>query len=139
MTVPHAALAPSGQPIWTQLARDSATASYEMVQRGDTLRDILTRDAIFNAMLIHAAVGGSTNLLLHIPAIAAAATVEIVMLPLIWLPVIFTAKSIARLGSHWASGVLGSENSTKSRVTAATRSQALPLRKGWNWARMRPG
>jgi putative YjhG/YagF family dehydratase len=73
MTVPHAALAPSGQPIWTQLARDSATASHEMVARGETLRDILTEDAIFNAMLIHAAVGGSTNLLLHIPAIAAAA------------------------------------------------------------------
>ena len=76
MTVPHAALAPSGQPIWTQLARDSAEASREMVERGETLRDILTDDAIFNAMLIHAAVGGSTNLLLHIPAIAAAAGLE---------------------------------------------------------------
>ena len=73
MTVPHAALAPSGQPIWTQLARDSAVASHQMVENGVTLRDILTEDAIFNSMLMHAAVGGSTNLLLHIPAIAAAA------------------------------------------------------------------
>ena len=73
MTVPHAGLAPSGQPIWTQLARDSAAASRLMVQRGEAMRDIVTDDAIFNAMLIHAAVGGSTNLLLHIPAIAAAA------------------------------------------------------------------
>jgi len=73
MTVPHAALAPSGQPIWTQLARDSATAAQQMVARGEILRDVLTDDAIFNAMLIHAAVGGSTNLLLHIPAIAASA------------------------------------------------------------------
>ncbi len=73
MTVPHAALAPSGQPIWTQLARDSADASREMVARGQTFRDVLTDDAIYNAMLMHAAVGGSTNLLLHIPAIAAAA------------------------------------------------------------------
>ncbi len=73
MTVPHAALAPSGQPLWTQLARDSAAASREMFARGVTLSDILTEDAIYNAMLIHAAVGGSTNLLLHIPAIAAAA------------------------------------------------------------------
>ncbi|EMI21939.1 dihydroxy-acid and 6-phosphogluconate dehydratase [Rhodopirellula maiorica SM1] len=73
MTVPHAALAPSGQPIWTKLARDSADASRQMVLRGQSLRDVLTDDAIFNAMLIHAAVGGSTNLLLHIPAIAAAA------------------------------------------------------------------
>lgn len=73
MTVPHAALAASGQPIWTKLARDSATASREMVGRGESLRDILTEDAVYNAMLMHAAVGGSTNLLLHIPAIAAAA------------------------------------------------------------------
>ncbi len=73
MTVPHAALAPSGQPIWTQLARDSATAAHDMVKRGIGLRDILTDDAIYNAMLMHAAVGGSTNLLLHIPAIAASA------------------------------------------------------------------
>ncbi|MCG8649057.1 MAG: YjhG/YagF family D-xylonate dehydratase, partial [Pirellulales bacterium] len=73
MTVPHAALAPSGQPIWTQLARDSADVSRLMSDQGRKLADVLTDDAVFNAMLIHAAVGGSTNLLLHIPAIAAAA------------------------------------------------------------------
>ncbi|TWT52450.1 Dihydroxy-acid dehydratase [Rubripirellula amarantea] len=73
MTVPHAALAASGQPIWTKLARDSADASRQMHERGVAMKDILTDDALFNAMLIHAAVGGSTNLLLHIPAIAHAA------------------------------------------------------------------
>ncbi len=73
MTVPHAALAPSGQPIWTQLARDSSDAARLMAGRDETLNDILTDGAVYNAMLIHAAVGGSTNLLLHIPAIAAAA------------------------------------------------------------------
>jgi putative YjhG/YagF family dehydratase len=73
MTVPHAALAPSGGPIWTQMARDAASASMQMVADGITLADVLTEDSFFNAMLIHAAVGGSTNLLLHIPAIAAAA------------------------------------------------------------------
>ena len=73
MTVPHAALAPSGQPIWTQLARDSANAAQRMVAAGIALSEILTEDAVYNAMLVHAAVGGSTNLLLHIPAIAAAA------------------------------------------------------------------
>ncbi|MGV3484081.1 MAG: dihydroxy-acid dehydratase, partial [Planctomycetaceae bacterium] len=40
---------------------------------GKTLGDILTDDALWNAMVMHAAVGGSTNLLLHIPAIAHAA------------------------------------------------------------------
>ena len=35
--------------------------------------DILTDEAVRNAMVVHAACGGSTNLLLHIPAIAHAA------------------------------------------------------------------
>ena len=76
MTVPHAALAPSGQPIWTKLARDSAKAAAAMNAQQLTLSDILTDDAIFNAMLVHASVGGSTNLLLHIPAIAHAAKLK---------------------------------------------------------------
>jgi putative YjhG/YagF family dehydratase len=73
MTVPHAALAPSGGPVWTQMARDAADVAMQMVANGLTLDDILTDDAFYNAVLIHAAIGGSTNLLLHIPAIAGAA------------------------------------------------------------------
>ncbi|MEO1614868.1 MAG: YjhG/YagF family D-xylonate dehydratase [Planctomycetota bacterium] len=73
MTIPHAALAPSGGPIWTQLARDSADVAMKMVADKTVLADVLSDDAFYNAMLIHAAVGGSTNLLIHIPAIAAAA------------------------------------------------------------------
>jgi putative YjhG/YagF family dehydratase len=73
MTLPHSALAPSGQPIWRDMARRSATALVTMAQRGLTLADVLTDAAIRNAMVVHAAFGGSTNLLLHIPAIAHAA------------------------------------------------------------------
>ena len=73
LTVPHAALAPSGQPIWTDVARRSARAAVDLSARGIVMRDILTDGAIRNAMTVHAAVGGSTNLLLHIPAIAHAA------------------------------------------------------------------
>ena len=73
LTVPHAALAPSGQPIWTDVARRSARAAVDLSARGIVMRDILTDGAIRNAMIVHAAVGGSTNLLLHIPAIAHAA------------------------------------------------------------------
>ena len=76
MTIPHAALGPSGGPIWTQMARDSADVAIDMVANDLTLGDILTDDSMYNAILIHAAVGGSTNLLLHIPAIAAAAGLE---------------------------------------------------------------
>ena len=73
LTLPHAALAPSGQPIWLELARGSARAALQLHQRKLTTRDILTPDAVHNAMVVFAAFGGSTNLLLHIPAIAHAA------------------------------------------------------------------
>ena len=70
MTLPHAALAPSGQPIWLQMAHQSATAVVEQEATGLKMSDILTDAAMHNAMVVHAAVGGSTNLLLHLPAVA---------------------------------------------------------------------
>jgi putative YjhG/YagF family dehydratase len=73
LSLPHAALAPSGQPIWLDLARRSARALAELAGRGLTVRQILTEAAVRNAMAVHAAFGGSTNLLLHVPAIAHAA------------------------------------------------------------------
>lgn len=76
LTVPHAALAPSGQEIWLELARASARAALGLLEKSLTIRDILTPDSIHNAMVVHAAFGGSTNMLLHIPAIAHAAKLE---------------------------------------------------------------
>ncbi len=73
LALPHSALAPSGQPVWLDVARRSARAVLVLQQRGLTVRDLLTPDALHNAMVVHAACGGSTNLLLHIPAIAFAA------------------------------------------------------------------
>ena len=73
LALPHSALAPSGQAVWLEIARQSSRAVSELDNRGITTRDILTDKAIENAMVIHAAFGGSTNLLLHIPAIAHAA------------------------------------------------------------------
>ncbi len=73
MTVPHAALAPSGQPIWLEMARQSAAALWDQYQRKSTLKDVLTEDSFYNAIAVHAACGGSTNLLLHVPAVAFAA------------------------------------------------------------------
>lgn len=73
LTLPHAALAPSGQPIWLDMARRSAKALWTQTERGLKLRDILSDASIRNAMVVHAACGGSTNLLLHIPAVAFAA------------------------------------------------------------------
>lgn len=73
LSLPHSALAPSGQPIWLDMARRSARALAELNAKGITTRDLITADALHNAMTVHAACGGSTNLLLHIPAIAHAA------------------------------------------------------------------
>jgi len=73
LSLPHTALAPSGQVVWTEMAARSARALVELERKGIRTRDILTDASIRNAMVVHAAFGGSTNLLLHIPAIAHAA------------------------------------------------------------------
>ena len=73
LALPHAALAPSGQPVWSDMARRSARALVSLRARGTATRDIVTDAAVRNAMIVHAAFGGSTNLVLHLPAIAHAA------------------------------------------------------------------
>jgi putative YjhG/YagF family dehydratase len=73
LSLTHAALAPSGQAIWLDAAARSARAILRMAQLGIGTSDVLSDAAIRNAMVVHAAFGGSTNLLLHIPAIAHAA------------------------------------------------------------------
>ena len=73
LSLPHSALAPSGQPIWLDMAVRSARALARLQASGTTVRKVLTPAALRNAMVVHAAFGGSTNLLLHVPAIAHAA------------------------------------------------------------------
>lgn len=73
LALTHTALGPSGQPIWLAAARNSAQALLRLAELGIGTRDVLTDASIRNAMVLHAAFGGSTNLLLHIPAIAHAA------------------------------------------------------------------
>ena len=73
LALPHSALAPSGEPAWLELGPRSAFALLRLHALGIPIARILTPHALENAMLVHAAFGGSTNLLLHIPAIAHAA------------------------------------------------------------------
>ncbi len=73
MSIGHSALAPSGHPIWLDMARRSAKALMSMEARGVTMKDIITDASVHNAMVTHAAFGGSTNLILHLPAVAHAA------------------------------------------------------------------
>jgi xylonate dehydratase len=73
MSLGHAALAPSGHPIWLDMARRSARAVMTLESRGIRMRDVLTDASLHNAMVTHAAFGGSTNLILHMAAVAHAA------------------------------------------------------------------
>ena len=77
LSLPHCALVPSGEAVWLDNARRSALALLNLKAAGTTLADIITPKALENAMLVHSAFGGSTNLLLHIPAIAHAAGLKL--------------------------------------------------------------
>jgi putative YjhG/YagF family dehydratase len=77
MALPHSALAPSGEPVWLDMARRSALALLRLASRPLPLARVLTGASVENAMLVHAAFGGSTNLVLHLPAIAHAAGLEV--------------------------------------------------------------
>jgi xylonate dehydratase len=73
MALPHSALSPSGHPVWLDMAKRSAHAVFALEKKGLRLSDILCDASIHNAMAVHAAFGGSTNLILHVAAIAHAA------------------------------------------------------------------
>jgi putative YjhG/YagF family dehydratase len=70
MALPHSALSPSGHPVWLDLARRSARAVLRLASAGVRMRDILSQEALENALVVHAACGGSMNLVLHLPAVA---------------------------------------------------------------------
>src|SRR4051812_6689827 len=89
MALGHSALAPSGHPIWLDMARRSALALMALEATGTTLREIVTDASVQNALAVHAAFGGSMNLILHLPAIAHAAGLR--------RP---TAHDWARVGRH---------------------------------------
>jgi len=73
MSLPHSALSPSGHAIWLDMARRSARAVHSLEAAGLPMGHILTDASVRNALVLHAAFGGSTNLILHLPAVAYAA------------------------------------------------------------------
>ncbi|WP_036427647.1 MULTISPECIES: dihydroxy-acid dehydratase [unclassified Mycobacterium] len=62
-----------------EYARKSGEAVVEMLRRGITARDILTKEAFENAIAVVMAFGGSTNAVLHLLAIAREAEVELTL------------------------------------------------------------
>src|SRR5689334_6794013 len=61
LSLPHSALSPSGQPVWLDMAAQSARALVRLEERGVTTKDVLTPASLRNAMAVHAAFGGSTS------------------------------------------------------------------------------
>ncbi|MFB0946396.1 MAG: L-arabonate dehydrase [Spirosomataceae bacterium] len=70
LTLPGMSAIPAADANKKRLAHMSGMRAVEMVKENLTLSKVLTREAFENAIMINAAVGGSTNLVLHLLAIA---------------------------------------------------------------------
>jgi dihydroxy-acid dehydratase len=77
LALPGSALTPAPLTRLLRYARATGKAAVGLIQANLTARRILTRDAFENAIILHAAAGGSTNALLHLPVIAREAGVDI--------------------------------------------------------------
>lgn len=70
LALPGSAVAPATMSIIKRKAREAGKAVINLVEKEVKPSDILTIKAFENAIMVHAAIGGSTNGLLHLPAIA---------------------------------------------------------------------
>lgn len=70
LMLPGTALLPAVGDYLSTTARKAAAQLMELIKRGLTARDIVTMKSFENAVMVHAAISGSTNCLLHIPQIA---------------------------------------------------------------------
>src|SRR5690242_1046471 len=77
LALPGSALVPAPLTQLLRYARATGKQVLKLIEEEITPRRILTREAFENAIVIHAAVGGSTNALIHLPVIAREAGVEI--------------------------------------------------------------
>ena len=77
LALPGTALLPAGSPELAQAARQAGERAAQMALRGPSAREMVTRKSFENAVMVHAAISGSTNTLLHLPAIAREFGVEL--------------------------------------------------------------
>jgi dihydroxy-acid dehydratase len=77
MALAGSALVPATLQEIQRYARIAGQKIMELAERGIKVSDILSREAFLNAIKVHAAIGGSTNALLHLPAIAHELDIEI--------------------------------------------------------------
>lgn len=78
LTLPGSALLPATSPDLLEYARKSGEQAVKLAQM-ENMRpsDIVTLESFENAIMVHAAISGSTNSLLHLPAIAHEFGIEI--------------------------------------------------------------
>lgn len=77
LTMPGSALLPATSADLAEVARKAGAQAVELAKRGLRARDIVTRESFENAIIVHAAISGSTNAILHLPAIAHEFGIEI--------------------------------------------------------------
>ena len=77
LALPGSALTPAPLTRLLRYARATGKQLVTLIEENLTPRRILTRDAFENAIILHAAVGGSTNALLHLPVIAREAGIDV--------------------------------------------------------------
>ena len=77
LMLPGTALMPATAPELKQAAYDAGTQLMELVEQGITAGDIVTKKSFENAIMVHAAISGSTNATMHLPAIAHEFGIEI--------------------------------------------------------------
>lgn len=77
MALPGSALVPATMRDIHSFARRSGAQIMRLIRQGITPSKIITREAIENAIIVHAAIGGSTNAMLHLPAIARELGIEL--------------------------------------------------------------
>ncbi|MBQ3694588.1 MAG: dihydroxy-acid dehydratase [Synergistaceae bacterium] len=70
LTLPGSALLPATSPDLIDYAYNAGKRAVELAYSGLKPTDIVTMDSLENAIMVHAAISGSTNCLLHLPAIA---------------------------------------------------------------------
>ena len=70
LALPTSACVPASRRLILELARQAGTQILANIETGLRTRDILSWDSFENALMLHAAIAGSTNALLHMPVIA---------------------------------------------------------------------
>lgn len=77
LALPGSALMPATMTDILRNARKAGRIIMELVEKGITASRILTREAFINAIIIHSAIGGSTNATIHLPSIALELGIEL--------------------------------------------------------------